>query len=121
MIRVREHHVICLMKPKASVLALVLVGAVFAGCDTRIEDSPVEIVEASARDSIRGAGGDLEQWNLRASCVAQGPCHVDVHPRGGKQQVATNRYTVKDSRATLNGADNIMRLVASSTGSRKLK
>lgn len=105
------------MKSKPTILGLVLVAAAIAGCDTRIENSPLEIVEASARKSISEAGGDSGQWAIQPSCVAQGPCHVDVYPRGQEHSVVTNRYTVKDSRATLNGSDNILRAVSVSSGS----
>lgn len=86
------------------------------GCSTRIEESPVEIVESAAADSIVKSGGDPGDWLVKGSCVAQGPCHVDVYDRETGRLIARNRYVVKDSRATVNGTDKINTAVVDKSG-----
>ena len=89
-------------------IAGLFVTAAIAGCDTRIEESPIEIAESTAIKSIEQGGSDPDLWNLSGECVAMGPCNVDAGPAELPEVVlATDLYTVKDSRASLNGTDRI--------------
>lgn len=102
---------------KLAIFAIALLGlAALTGCSTRIEERPIEIVESAAVTSIEEAGADPGDWRVEGSCVAQGPCRVDVYKRDG-EFVVSNRYTVKDSRATVNGDDRIRTTVARMSGS----
>ena len=81
---------------------------VFSSGDTRISESPVEVAEARAELTIQDAGSDPAEWTTDGDCVAMGPCHVDLGvPQLPGEVLATDNYTVKDSRATVNGPENI--------------
>ena len=70
------------------------------GCDTRIEESPTEVVELRAESSIRAAGGDPSDWIIEGSCIGMGPCSATVFAaRYPDLELAQSSYTVKDSRA----------------------
>ena len=87
-------------------LAVLLI--VFSSGDTRISESPVEVAETRADRTIEEAGSDPAEWTTTGDCVAMGPCHVDLGvPALPGEVLATDSYTVKDSRASVNGPENI--------------
>ena len=87
-------------------LAVLLI--VFSSGDTRISESPVEVAEARAELTIEDAGADPADWTTDGTCVAMGPCQVDLGvPELPGEVLATDSYTVKDSRASVNGPENI--------------
>ena len=87
-------------------LAVLLI--VFSTGDTRISESPIEVAEAQAKLTIEDAGADPADWTTTGDCVAMGPCHVDLGvPALPGEILATDNYTVKDSRASVNGPENI--------------
>jgi len=92
------------------------IAAIFSGCDTRIEERPIEIAESRAIQSIEEGGSDPADWKLEGECVAMGPCQVQASAAGLPDEVlAIDRYTVKDSRASLNGTDRIREAAQAAT------
>ena len=98
---------------KLALLVITLAGlavlvVVFSTGDTRISESPVEIAETRAARTIEEAGGERSDWELDGECVAMGPCQVALSAAALPGEVlATDRYTVKDSRASVNGPERI--------------
>jgi len=91
---------------------LVILLVVFSTGDTRISERPIEVAEGRAERTIEEAGSDPAEWNLEGDCVAMGPCHVDLSvPALPGLVLATDRYTVKDSRASVNGPENIRAVI----------
>lgn len=88
---------------------LSLLGAVLfaVGCDTRVEESPTEIVELRAERSISSVGGDPADWVIEGSCVGMGSCRASAHPVGFPELEASSTYTVRDSRAFPRQPDGI--------------
>jgi hypothetical protein len=75
-------------------------GLLLGACDTRIEESPTEVVEQRAVSSIRAAGGDPSDWVIEGSCIGMGPCRATgFAARFPELELAQSSYTVKDSRA----------------------
>jgi hypothetical protein len=73
---------------------------ILGGCDTRIEETPTEVVEQRAESSIRAAGGDPSDWIIEGSCIGMGPCSATVFAAAYPDlELAQTGYTVKDSRA----------------------
>lgn len=91
---------------------LVILLVVFSTRDTRISERPVEIAEARASQTIKEAGSDPSTWTVEGDCVAMGPCRVDLGaPELPGLTLASDSYTVKDSRASVNGPENIGAMV----------
>ena len=96
-------------------LGLLLI--VFSSGDTRISESPVEVAESRAIRTIEEGGADPEDWIVEGACVAMGPCQVDLRsPELPDTVLATDGYTVKDSRATVNGPENIGAVIERAVG-----
>lgn len=100
-----------------TVAGLALLVVVFTSGDTRISESPVEVAEARAVRTIEEGGSDPAEWTVTGDCVAMGPCHVDLGVEALPDEVlATDSYTVKDSRATVNGPENIGAVIERAVG-----
>jgi hypothetical protein len=91
--------------------ALPLIGAVLfaVGCDTRVNESPTEIVELRAERSILSVGGDPADWLIEGSCIGMGTCHATAYSaRFPTVELARSSYTVRDSRAFPKTPDSIL-------------
>lgn len=92
-------------------LILPVLPTLILGCSTSVEQFPGEAARKTVRKSIRRGGSDPATWKIRSDCLNMGPCSVTVtSPKVPDAVLAINRYRVKDSKPTLNGADNIEEL-----------
>jgi hypothetical protein len=97
---------------------LVTASILLFGCDTRIEESPTEVVEQRAISSIRAAGGDPADWIVEGSCIGMGPCQTTgFAARFPDLELAQSNYLVRDSRAFPKDPDNI-KIVAAKAAAR---
>ena len=100
----------------ATTALLVGAGLALGGCDTRIEESPTEVVELRAERSIDEAGGDPSDWRIEGSCIGMGPCSaVAFAARYPDLELAQSPYTVRDSRAFPKMPDGIAEAAARAT------
>ena len=88
-------------------LVLAPIGVGWTGCGA-IEEKPRSSVDSRIESMIREAGGTPSDWALGNDCHIAGSCAATLAPAAAPDSVvAYNRYIVKDSRATLKGADQI--------------
>jgi hypothetical protein len=96
---------------KVPALILPVILTMILGCSTSVEQFPGEAAREAARESIRRGGSDPATWQIQSDCLNMGPCRVTItSPKLPGTVLAINRYRVKDSKPTLNGADNIEEL-----------
>ena len=91
--------------------ALPLIGAVLfaVGCDTRVNESPIEIVELRAERSFQSVGGDPDDWLIEGSCIGMGNCYAKAFAATFPgEEIARSTYTVRDSRAFPKTPDGIL-------------
>ena len=99
-------------------LVLVPIGVAGTGCGA-IEEKPRSSVDSRIESMIREAGSAPSDWALGNDCHIAGSCTATLAPAAAPDSVvAYNRYIVKDSRATLKGADQIKDAVERATDSK---